>query len=166
LAGAGANATVTIPKCPDDSIFREIKNIEKVCLAVDERIQKRRALKEWTTRVTSETAHLRDRDDDDVDSERLHVEGSPSRRPRTVEAHDVTDVLDNRFDDNRGHLGTTQSTQEVPTSQSQERYLSLSFPSLSQIGPTDCLDARHAQFDDDHVGVTVASGVSPTLEGA
>lgn len=166
LAGAGANATVITPKCPDDSIFREIKNIEKVCLAVDERIQKRRALKEWTTRVTSETAHLRDRDDDDdddVDSEHVHVEGSPSRRPRTVEADDVTDVLDNRFDD---HLGTTQSTQEVPTSQSQERYLSLSFPSLSQIGPTNCLDARHAQFDDDHVGVTVASGVSPTLDAA
>ncbi|KAI0254583.1 hypothetical protein BJV78DRAFT_1280153 [Lactifluus subvellereus] len=172
-AGASATTTVTAPMmmCPDNSIFREIKNIEKVCMAVDERIQKRRALKEWTTRVTSETARLRDRDDgaddddNDVDPEHVpHVERSPSRRrPRNVEAHHVTDV-DDRFDDK---LGTTQSTQEVPTSQSQERYLSLSFPFLSesQIGPTDCLDARHAQFDDDRVGVTVA-GVSPTLDAA
>ena len=154
---------------PDDSIFREIKNIEKVCMVVDERIQKRRAQKEWTTRVTSETARLRGRDDDDadadVDSEHVHVERSPSRRPRNVEAH-VTDVLDSRFDDNHDHLGTTQSTQEVPTSQSQERYLSLSFPRLSQIGPTACLDARHAQFDDDHIGVAVASGVSSAQDAA
>jgi hypothetical protein len=158
-----AAATVTTPMCPDDSIFREIKNIEKVCMAVDERIQKRRAQKEWTTRVTSETARLRD-DDANSNSQGVHVEEaerSPSYRPRShIEAH-VAEV-DHRSDDYNVHPGPTQSTQEVPTSQSQERYLSL----LSQNEPTDCFDARCAQSDDDHVGVTMASGASPTSGAA
>jgi hypothetical protein len=123
-----------LPMCPDNSIFREIKSIEKVCMAVDDRIQQRKALKEWTTKVTSETARLRDddRDDDDDHDANLNlnsssqlvrhveVERSPSYRPRKVAEVDPR----RSGDDYDGH---PESTQEVPTSQSQERYLSLSF---------------------------------------
>jgi hypothetical protein len=145
-AEAMAMAFIT-PMCPDDnSIFREIKNIEKVCIAVDKRIEQRRAQKEWTTRVVAETARLRDEDDSDgedgrddghansnsADSEsrRVHVdvERSPSYRPPRshIEAH-VAEV-DHRLDlddYNVGRLGVTrtESTHEVPTSQSQERYI-------------------------------------------
>jgi hypothetical protein len=51
---------------PPDSIFRHLKNIEKVCRTVDERIQKQKIQKEWSTKVISETARLRK---DEVDLE-------------------------------------------------------------------------------------------------
>ena len=152
----GASAAVAMasnnppPMCPDDSIFREIKNIEKVCMAVDDRIQQRKALKEWTTKVTSETARLRDddRDDDDANLDsnsssqlvrHVEVERSPSYRPRKG-----AEVDPRRSDDD--YDSHPESTQEVPTSQSQERYLSLSF--FSQEEPTDCFNAGRVQSDE------------------
>lgn len=42
------------------SFFRHLKNIEKVSKTVDERMQKRKVQKEWSSKVISETARLRD----------------------------------------------------------------------------------------------------------
>lgn len=142
-AGAGS--------CPDLTIFKHVKNIEKVCRTVDERIQKRKIQKERTTKIISETERLRRYEEnvDDMRGEWAHRNGNADRAK-----------LDNATLDDR--LGTQQSTEVVPTSQSQERYLcppsqpqerylSLSCP--SQMAPTGFLDAPCAPIDDDHVDV-------------
>jgi hypothetical protein len=144
--GAGPK-TSTFAAAPD-SIFRHLKNIEKVCRVVDERIQRKKIEKEWSTRMISETARLR-RDEESV-------EDMPERRGRPRPNGDADGAkLDNTpatFDD---CLRKPRPMEEevVPTSQSLERYLSLS--PLSQpalIGP---LDASRAPNDDDFLDVAV-----------
>ena len=117
--------------------FGHLKNIEKVSKTVDERMQKRKVQKEWSTKVISETARLREegsRKENRNTNMHTTSERSPSKdnadiAPRIVDAFDDND--DNTDNDLLG-LGTPQPDdrdpesmeEEVPTSQSQERYLS------------------------------------------
>jgi len=126
---------------PDNSVFRHLKNIEKVCRTVDERIQKKKVHKEWSTKMISDAARLRrdEEDSEDVPGECTHPNRNADRA-----------TLDGATPDDR--VGTTQSTEVVPTSQSLERYLSLS--PLSQTAPTGSPDAPPCvQIDDDRVDV-------------
>ncbi|KAH9965244.1 hypothetical protein BC827DRAFT_1265270 [Russula dissimulans] len=102
---------------PDQySTFRYLKNIEKVCKTVDERIERKKVVKEWSSRMISETARLRDEVDEDQEGlDVLHGE-HPRHNGNAVEVDASHDRLPT----------TPQSMEEVPTSQSQERYLSLS----------------------------------------
>ena len=128
---------------PDNSVFRHLKNIEKVCRTVDERIQKKRVHKEWSTKIISDAARLR-RDEEEENSEEGRGEWTQPKRDADGAALDNATPHD--------HLETTQSTEVVPTSQSLERYLSLS--PLSQTAPTGSLDAPPcAQIDNEHVDV-------------
>lgn len=142
--GAGPKNS-TFAAAPD-SIFRHLKNIEKVCRIVDERIQKKKTEKEWSTRMISETARL-GRDEEcvgDMCRERAHPNGDADSAK-----------LDNTpatFDD---RLGKPRPMEEevVPTSQSLERYLSLS--PLSQTAPIGPSDASRAPNDDGLLDVAV-----------
>lgn len=128
---------------PDNSVFRHLKNIEKVCRTVDERIQKKRVHKEWSTKIISDAARLR-RDEEEEHSEEGRGEWTQPKRGADGAA------LDNATPGDR--LETTRSTEVVPTSQSLERYLSLS--PLSQSAPTGSLDAPPcAQIDNERVDV-------------
>jgi hypothetical protein len=125
----------------DKSIFfGHLKNIEKVCKTVDERMQKRKIQKEWSTRMISETARLRDGEADPPANVNVHGE-----RFYHNDNADMADV--DTFDID--HLGTPQSepVEEVPTSQSQERYLS-----ISQLVPTT--GAPRAPINGNRVAVT------------
>ena len=126
---------------PDNSVFRHLKNIEKVCRTVDERIQKKKVHKEWSTKLISDAARLRrdEENSEDVPGECTHPNRNADRA-----------TLDSASPDDR--VGTTQSTEVVPTSQSLERYLSLS--PLSQTAPTGSPDAPPCvQIDDDREDV-------------
>ena len=127
---------------PDNSVFRHLKNIEKVCMTVDERIQKKKVHKEWSTKVISDAARLRrdeENSEDVVPGECTHPNRNADRA-----------TLDSASPDDR--VGTTQSTEVVPTSQSLERYLSLS--PLSKTAPTGSPDAPPCmQIDDDREDV-------------
>jgi hypothetical protein len=139
-SGGPKDSTFT---APPDSIFRHLKNIEKVCRTVDERIQKKKIQKEWSTKMISETARLRK---DEVDLEGMRRERARRNGDADRAKLDVTPAA---FD---SHLRKPQSREEevVPTSQSLERYLSLS--PLSQTAPTGFLDAP---CDNDLVDVAV-----------
>jgi hypothetical protein len=131
---------------PDNSVFRHLKNIEKVCRTVDERIQKKKDHKEWSTKMISDAARL---GRDEEDSENVPGEWTQPNR----DADRATLDHDSNPDD-RPQAGTTQSPEAevVPTSLSLERYLSLS--PLSQTAPTGSLDAAPcAQIGDDRVDV-------------
>jgi hypothetical protein len=71
----------TVISSIDKSTFlRHLKNIEKVSKTVDERMQKRKVQKEWSIKVISETARLRDEEGRlkvNVNTE-MHGERSPS----------------------------------------------------------------------------------------
>jgi hypothetical protein len=124
-------------------VFRHLKNIKKVCRTVDERIQKKKIHKEWSTKIISDAARLR-RDEEEENSEEGRGEWTLPKRDADGAA------LDNATPD--GRLETTQSTEVVPTSQSLERYLSLSPP--SQSAPTGSLDAPScAQIDNERADV-------------
>ena len=143
--GAGPKNS-TFAAAPD-SIFRQLKNIEKVCRIVDERIQKKKTQKEWSTRIISETARL-GRDEESV-------EDMPVRRER---AHPSGDADSAKFDNTPAtfddRLVKPRLMEEVvPTSQSLERYLPLS--PLSQTAPIGPLDASRAPNDDDLLDVAV-----------
>jgi hypothetical protein len=137
--------TSTVLSSDKSIFFGHLKNIEKVCKTVDERMHKRKIQKEWSTKMISETARLRD----EADLEDVNTHGE---RPYLKDNVDIA-VVD-AFDD--GHLGTSQSesVKEVPTSQSQERYLHFS----PQRVPTG---APCAPIDGEHVGVAVTSVMSP-----
>jgi hypothetical protein len=132
----------------DKSIFfGHLKNIEKVCNTVDERMQKRKIQKEWSTRMISETARLRD----EANLENMHVYGE---RPHRNDNTDTAEV--DAFDDDHPGIPRSESVEEVPTSQSQERYLSIFH--LSQTG---FLSAPRAPINDNRAGVVVTSVKSP-----
>jgi len=118
--------------------FRHLKNIEKVSKTVDERMQKRKVQKEWSTKVISETARLREDEEgglkENMNTNTHTGERSPSKDNANI-APRVVDAFDHNEDDDNDLLGpgTPQSDddrdpesmeEEVPTSQSQERYLS------------------------------------------
>lgn len=95
--------------------------------------------------MISDAARLR-RDEEEEDSEDVPGEWThPSRSADRA-------TLDNSIPDDRPGTTVTQSTEVVPTSQSLERYLSLS--PLSQTAPTGSLDAAPcAQIDNGRVDV-------------
>jgi len=96
------------PPAADHSVFSHLKNIEKACQIVDERMRQRKIQKERTNRMMSEAARLGDEvGREDVDGE----------RPRRNCLADVAQVADDRF------------LEEVPTSQSQE--ISIAVGSIS-----------------------------------
>jgi hypothetical protein len=132
----------------DESIFfGHLKNIEKVCNTVDERMQKRKVQDEWSTRMISETTRLRD--EADIENTNMHGE-----RPLCDDNVDVAEV--GAFDD--GTPQSAESVEEVPTSQSQERYLSVFH--LSQTGfPSGPCAA--APINGNYVGVALTSVKSP-----
>ena len=118
-AGPDSTNTSAVSSSSSDKppFFGHLKNIEKVCKNVDERMQKRKVQKEWSNRMISEAARLRD----EADSVNMDMHGE---RPRCNDNADVAEVdaCDNDY------LGTPQADsveEEVPTSQSQERYLSV-----------------------------------------
>lgn len=146
---SSTSAVPSTDKSRSMMFFRHLKNIEKVSKTVDERMRKRKVQKEWSIKVISETARLRGGDGDDSDKggslkkkkvdANMHTisERSPSTvnpdmaPPRAVDTFKFDDDNDN---DLLG-LGTPQSQSDdrdpesmeeevVPTSQSQERYLS------------------------------------------
>ncbi|KAI0295685.1 hypothetical protein BC826DRAFT_968287 [Russula brevipes] len=128
------------PPAADHPVFSHLENIEKACQTVDERMRQRKIQKEWTNRMISEAARLGDEvGREDVDGER------PLRKCLA----DVAQVADDRF------------LEEVPTSQSQERYLSLSdlSPYLSQT--TGFPEPSFEPIDDDHVDAAITSVISP-----
>jgi hypothetical protein len=108
-------------------------------------MQKRKTLKEWSTRMISETARLRDEANLENENAREDV-NIHGERPYRNDKVDVAEV--DVFDDD--HFGTPQSEpmEEVPTSQSQERYLS-----ISQI--------PRASINGNHVGGAMTSVMSP-----
>lgn len=122
-------------------------------------MQKRKVQKEWSSKVVSETARLRDEDDPKENMNTKMCGEKPS-------SNDNADLaLVDAFDDDNDPLGlgTVQSydrdresaMEEIPTSQSQERYLSLSH--LSQISPTGPLGASCAPINGNHLAVPVTS---------
>lgn len=148
----------TVPSTDKSMMFFEhLKNIEKVSKTVDERMQKRKVQKEWSTKVISETARLRDGDKEGGLKVNMNTnmhttsERSPSNDNADMIAPRVSD--DDDADNDLLGLGTTQSydgdpewmEEEVPTSQSQERYLTLSHP--PQISPTGSLGASCAPIN-------------------
>jgi hypothetical protein len=135
----------TVPSTDKSMMFfGHLKNIEKVSKTVDERMQKRKVQKEWSTKVISETARLRDGDKD------MNTNMHTSERSPSNDNVDIAPRVSDDDDNDLLGLGTTQSDdrdpewmeEEVPTSQSQERYLSLSHP--PQISPTGFLGASCA----------------------
>jgi hypothetical protein len=123
------------------TFFRHLKNIEKVSKTVDERMQKRKVQKEWSTKVISETARLRDGDKEGGLEENMNTNMHTSERSPSKDNADIAPHVDAINDDGDNDndllglglgLGTPQSDdrdpesmeEEVPTSQSQERYLS------------------------------------------
>ena len=123
--------STAISSIDKSTFFRHLKNIEKVCKTVDERMQKRKVQKEWSIKVISETAHLRDEEGPlkvNVNT-KTHGEGS-----RNEDNADMAQVDDNDPFDLPGLGMPVQSADRelqlmelgeevVPTSQSQERYL-------------------------------------------
>lgn len=144
---ARPNSTNTSAVSSSDKppFFGHLKNIEKVCKNVDERMQKRKVQTEWSNRMISETARLRD----EADSENMDLHGE---RPHCNDGADVAEL--DACDD---HLGTTPQSdsveEEVPTSQSQERYLSVFH--FSQTGEA-C-----APINGNHVDVAATAVMSP-----
>ena len=117
--------------------FGHLKNIEKVSKTVDERMQKRKVQKEWSTKVISETVRLRDREKEGGLEENTNTNMHTSERFSGKDNANIAPHVDAINDDGDGDndhlgLGSPQSDdrdldsmeEEVPTSQSQERYLS------------------------------------------
>jgi hypothetical protein len=115
--------------------FKHLKNIEKVSKTVDERMQKRKVQKEWSTKVISETARLRDGEGGGLVKVNMNTNMHTSERPPSNDNADIVAPHVDAFDDDDNDLlglGTPQSDDRdpesmeevVPTSQSQERYLS------------------------------------------
>jgi hypothetical protein len=118
--------------------FKHLKNIEKVSKTVDERMQKRKVQKEWSTKVISETARLRDEEGGGLVKVSMNTNTHTGERSPGNDNADIALRVDAFDDDDNGfyllglRLGTPQSDdrdpesmeEEVPTSQSQERYLS------------------------------------------
>jgi hypothetical protein len=145
--GGGAarpDSTANIPSASTVSrtdksmmFFGHLKNIEKVSKTVDERMQKRKVQKEWSTKVMSETARLREYEEGarglkkNMNTNMHTGERSPSKDNADIAPRVFDDDGDDGDNDLLG-LGTPQSgdrdpesmEEEVPTSQSQERYLS------------------------------------------
>lgn len=146
---AGPASTITSAVLSSDKsvFFGHLKNIENVCRTVDERMQKRKIQKEWSTKLISETARLRD----EANLENMNVHGE-----RLFRIDNVDVLAVDTFDDERPGTPRSEPVEEVPTSQSQERYLSISH--LSQTG---FISAPYAPIDDSHVGVAVTSVKSP-----
>ncbi|KAI0002536.1 hypothetical protein BJV74DRAFT_605649 [Russula compacta] len=133
--GARPDSTMITADLPRDHfIFRHLESIEKT---VDERMRKRKIQKEWSARMIAETARLIR---DEAGLESMHGE-----RPHRSRDADIVHV--DTFDDH--YLRTPQPMEQVPTSQSQERYIH-----LSPMAPTGDIDARCVPIDDDdHVDV-------------
>jgi len=155
----------TVSSTDKSMFFGQLYNIEKVCKTVDERMQKRKVQMEWSKKMISETAHLRgDSEEDSKENMNTNVHGE--RSPSDGNA-DIAQV-DAPYDDNDlllGRIGTPQtddrdleSMEEVPTSQSQERYLSPSH--LSQIFPMGSLAASCAPINGNHLAVLLTSEMS------
>ena len=125
------------------TIFRHLKNIEKVSKTVDERMQKRKVQREWSTKVISETARLRDGDEEGVLKENMNTNMHTSKSFPSKDNADIAPQVDAIDGDGDGDgdgdndhlgLGTTLQSDDrdpelmeeevIPTSQSQERYLS------------------------------------------
>jgi hypothetical protein len=102
-------------------------------------MQKRKVQKEWSTKVISETARLRDGDKEGGLEENMNTNMHTSERSPSKDNADIAPHVDAINDDGDNDndllglgLGTPQSDdrdpesmeEEVPTSQSQERYLS------------------------------------------
>ncbi|KAI9451343.1 hypothetical protein F5148DRAFT_551356 [Russula earlei] len=151
-SGAGAGAGPTDPSCglPDRyATFGCLKNIEKVCETVDERMRKRKVQKEWSIRMISETARLRGSDEEpDPDEE-------GGRRPRRDDRDHAVVAWVDAWDDRLCTPPSIEEEEVVPTSASQERYLSLSQ------APIGSLDVQCASVDDDHVDKAVNVSMSP-----
>jgi hypothetical protein len=97
-------------------------------------MQKRKIQKEWSTRMISETARLRD----DANLENMNVHGERPYR------HDNADiVVVDTFDAESPGTPRSESLEEVPTSQSQERYI-FHLP-----------ETPYAPINGNHVGVTL-----------
>ncbi|KAI0281761.1 hypothetical protein BGY98DRAFT_957300 [Russula aff. rugulosa BPL654] len=146
ITTTSTTSTVSSSTDTDKSIFffGHLKNIEKVSKTVDERMQKRKIQKEWSSKVISETARLRDSDE----------EGGRLKENMNTDENVMHEAFDEDGDNDLLGLGTPQPDdyrepesmmEEVPTSQSQERYLSLSH--LSQISPTEYLGASCAPIN-------------------
>jgi hypothetical protein len=128
----------------DKSIFfRRSEDIEKVCKKVDERMQKRKVQNRLLTKMSSTTARLRDEEEDLKENMKPHMHGERSHRTDNANTAQVDDAS-NDHDNSRLGLGAPPSDREpesmeevVPTSQSQERYLSLSQMELDRIGSFD-----------------------------
>jgi hypothetical protein len=113
-------------------------------------MQKRKVQKEWSTKVISETARLRDGDKEGGLEENMNTNMHTSERSPSNDNADIAPRVADDDDNDLLGLRTTQSDdgdpewmgEEVPTSQSQERYLSLSHP--PQISPTVFLGASCA----------------------
>jgi hypothetical protein len=130
------SASTVVSRTDKSMFFRQLKNIEKVSKTVDERMQKRKVQKERSTKVISKTARLRDGEGGlkvNIDT-KMHGERSPS--------NDNADIAQVDDDNDLLGLGTPQSDDRnpesmkeeiVPTSQSQERYLSPLGPSCAPI---------------------------------
>lgn len=162
---ARPDSSSTISGSDKPTFFGHLNNIEKVCKTVDERMQKRKVEKEWSSKVVSETARLRDEDNPKENmNTKMHGE-----RPPSNDNADIAQV--DAFDDDSDllGLGTAQphdrdlesAMEEVPTSQPQERYLSLSH--LSQISPTGSLGASYAPINGNHLAVPVTSEMLSVL---
>ena len=122
------------------TIFRHLKNIEKVSKTVDERMQKRKVQREWSTKVISATARLRDGDEEGGLKENMNTNTHTSERFPSEDNADIAPQVDaidgdGDGDDDNDYLGlgtTLQSDDRDPeleeeivlTSQFQERYLS------------------------------------------
>jgi hypothetical protein len=162
---SASSSTVSSTDKSKSMFFRHLKNIEEVSKTVDERMQKRKVQKEWSTKVISETARLRDEEGllkkekmNSTNNMQMHGERSPSNDNADIASTHVDDAFDDDDDDDNDllGLGTPQRSddrdpeselmeEEVPTSQSQERYLFLSH--LSQISPTGSLGASCAPIN-------------------
>jgi hypothetical protein len=122
-------------------------------------MQKRKVQKEWSSKVISETARLRDeegrlKENMTANTNTMHGERTPTYCDDADIAHVEAFGDDDDGDKDLLGLGTPQSDddrdrasmmEEVPTSQSQERYLSLS--RLSHIFPTESLGASCAPIN-------------------
>ena len=148
-AGPDSTNTSAVSSSDKPIFFGQLKNIEKVCNTVDERMQKRKVQKEWSTRMISEAARLRD----EADSEHTNTHGE---RPLCNDSADVAEV--DALDVNHSGTPQSESMEEVPTSQSQERYLSIFHLSQTEFSGRPC---AAAPINGNYVGVALTSVKSP-----
>ncbi|KAI0260738.1 hypothetical protein BC834DRAFT_505501 [Gloeopeniophorella convolvens] len=137
---------------PDNFVFKEPKAIGKVSNVVDARVEKKKKVYDWQTKVTGDAVRLSHRK---LSKEPLDEDHLPCLVPRSDADIGTLEIED-------------QSKLVVPSSQSQERYLSM--PQLSQEAPVDFFDGSgtliDGAYDEDAAASGLPSKYPSSLEGS